>query len=221
MKVLEKNGSVSLGFTQGSIEDHGEETYLETFGPPPNLRFYQDNLIPSSRTTPANDSVDALVRSYDTDRGGDFPAQASVRKALSDVQSVLDKEGPFHGVIGFSEGGSLAAAVLAQDQARQKDGLPNHRLQCGIFFNSYPPFTSDGKKLMLSDEFGQLIQVPSLHVVSSCDNFYAASQALAQLCSQPTVYEHDEGHRIPWKPQAMRPLRDQVHRFVESVHMTE
>ena len=190
---------------------------MDTFGPPPNLRFFEDNLIPSSRTTPADDSVDAIVRSYDTDRGGEFPAQASVRKALADAQLVLEKDGPFHGVIGFSEGGSLAAAVLAHDQARQTDGLPNHRLQCGIFFNSYPPFTSDGKKVMLSDEFGQPIQVPSLHIVSSCDNFHTAGRALIQLCSHATIFEHQQGHKIPWKPEDVRPLRDQIRQFIESI----
>ena len=220
MTLLERNGSVSLRFTQGTIEDH-DEKYMETFGPPPNLRFFQDNLIPSSRTAIAGDSVDAMVRSYDTDRGGDFPAQASVRKALSDAQSVLDNEGPFHGVVGFSEGGSLAAAVLAQNQARPVGSSSNHHLLCGIFFNSYPPFTADGKKLMLSEDFGQPMQVPSLHVISSRDNFYAAGQALSQLCSHPTIYEHDEGHLIPWRPQVVRPLRDQIRRFVGSIHVTD
>ena len=219
MAAIEASGCLSLFFIQGSVEgEQGKE--WEAYGPPPNLCFYDETLMPVSLFTPLRrGSANSVVRSYDTDKGGNFPAQESVRKTVEKVKMFMAEKGPFDGVIGFSEGGSLAATVLVEDQDNARKGLSHNSLRCGIFFNAYPPFTSDGKKLMLSDEFGQPIQAPTLHVLSGSDSFFYASRALSQLCSQEqcTIYEHSEGHAIPWKPVVARPLGAEIKRFLETI----
>ena len=213
---LEATGIASFHFAQGSIEDTSA-TGWEIYGPPPNLRFYEENLVPETRAPIRRQSVNSIVRSYDTDQGGNFPAQESVRRALDEVHSLVNEHGPFDGVVGFSEGGSLAATLLAEDQENARKGLPNRSLKCGIFFSAYPPFTTDGKKLMLSDEFGEHIKVPTLHIMSASDIFYTASIALSKLCveEQASIYEHSQGHMVPWQPKVSRPLAALIRSFLE------
>lgn len=216
---LETSETVSFHFTQGTIEDTCAKGWNE-YAPGPNLRFYEEDLVPSSRHPPARrNSVNAIVRSYETDQGGNFRAQRSVHDALHNVHRYMDENGPFDGVVGFSAGGSLAATVLAEDQEKLRKGLPNRNLKCGIFFCAYPPFTTDGKKLMLSDEYGELIGVPTLHVVSSSDTFHASSLALWKLCSKGNsfLHEHNQGHMIPWQPKIVRPLATLIRDFLENL----
>ena len=64
---------------------------------------------------------------------------------LDYVRNIIDEEGPFHGVIGASKGGSAAATVLLDqlELARRSASVPG-TMKCGIFFVSPPALREDG-----------------------------------------------------------------------------
>ena len=81
----------------------------------------------------------------------------------------LDKNPEIAGIIGYSEGASLAATYLLEEQRRQREEGRPRRLKCGIFITGWPAMTPD-KGFILADEDDEeveLIDVPTLHVVGA------------------------------------------------------
>lgn len=54
---------------------------------------------------------------------------------------IIEDEGPFDGVLGYSGGAGLAAQLIIRDQERYPDKLPSERpFRFAIFFNGTTPF---------------------------------------------------------------------------------
>ena len=126
---------------------------------------------------------------------------------LDYVRNIIEEEGPFHGVIGGSEGGSAAATVLLDqlDLARSA-GIPA-TMKCGIFFVSTPAMRADGKGWYLngdrSDNRG--ITVPTCHIFSDNDPLSWMSYCLSNTCQEEGKVHilHDKGHTIPHTEELM------------------
>ena len=90
-------------------------------------------------------------------------------RMLDYVRNIIE-DGPFHGVIGASEGGSAGATVLLdQLELARSPGVPA-TMKCGIFFLSPPALREDGKGWVLSDESDDpRITVLTCHVFSAED----------------------------------------------------
>lgn len=63
---------------------------------------------------------------------------SDVLDAYDQLYTVIEEEGPFDGILGFSHGGTLAAGFLIQHAKRFPHDPPPVR--CAIFINSLPPF---------------------------------------------------------------------------------
>ncbi|KAJ5272906.1 EF-hand calcium-binding domain protein [Penicillium angulare] len=70
---------------------------------------------------------------------GWFPTYepASVKEIQDTIKEIIDEDGPYDGVIGFSEGAALAASLLLCDEHFQQDPM----FKVGIFFNSVMVFS--------------------------------------------------------------------------------
>jgi hypothetical protein len=74
----------------------------------------------------------------------------------------MDEEGPFEGIIGYSEGATIAALLLTELQRHEEEGrLP--MFKCAVFAR-LPPMTPDAEYMVLSDQSDLMIEVPSRHV---------------------------------------------------------
>ena len=132
--------------------------------------------------------------------------------------------GPWVGVLGFSQGGRLAAGLLLDFQQGKLQGLADGLLdfKFGLFFGaSYPVLrASDGglfehgqKEHQVPDEtLNGAISIPSVHVMGLQDGVLPMSKLLAQCFDPKTshVFQLDIGHYMPKDPEHNGKIRDIV-----------
>ena len=155
-------------------------------------------------------------------------------RSVSQYQDLLDNliveiqiQGPFDGVIGFSEGGILAATLLVEDARR-----PFANFKCGVFLSAAPPLDPDAIRAGIvrcldPDADGVTIHLPTAHIFSCEDGPACAHNtgagdignprspleklwseadwgtpeqvhySLTRLCDSGEVFVHDLGHQVP------------------------
>ncbi|KAF4960433.1 hypothetical protein FSARC_10493 [Fusarium sarcochroum] len=127
----------------------------------------------------------------------------SVLTAVDDLSEYIAEEGPFDGVLGFSQGASLAAMIMVR--ARHANPPP---FQFAIFFCAGLPYSEKAlragelKFLRVEDTTGPIIHVPTANIFGTKDPDVSYSKALVDLC-QPwgrVVLDHGAGHEIPRVP---------------------
>lgn len=127
----------------------------------------------------------------------------SCRKAVDDLDKYITLEGPFDGILAFSQGASLAATLMIQ-RATQKQALVPP-LNCVIFFSAAIPLDyaallhSKIEEVSLSS-FGEVITTPTAHIWGQNDETYCGmSDRLSKLCRQElrTEFIHSGGHEVP------------------------
>ena len=145
--------------------------------------------------------------------------QESLNDILEHLYRVMDEEGPFDGVLGYSEG-SLVAATLLLDEKRRflATGRPP-QLKCAVFFNGWPPMISEQKGLLLADESPEVIDVFTCHILGSKDPWVQASVCLYNVCNKEKSYlfDHGGGHTVPRDLQTIHELGDVIRDMVKQV----
>ena len=131
----------------------------------------------------------------------------SMSAALSQLGTFLASEGPFDGVIGFSQGASLAATFLIDHALSQThSSTTSPPFKCAIFFSGGKPLDPLTLSKCCALEFldptktGPLIKLPTAHVWGRNDTLWpGASETLCGLCEEDmrAVFVHDEGHDVP------------------------
>ncbi len=140
---------------------------------------------------------------------------------LDGLVDIVESQGPFDGLMGFSEGGIVAAMLLVEDSRRPFAGF-----KCGIFFSAAPPLDPDdirnGTARCLNPATdGVAVKIPTAHIWSSktaeagfgqlpsplahlwsgagWENPERVHEALARLCNERLceVFMHDLGHGVP------------------------
>ena len=134
----------------------------------------------------------------------DLDSAASIRKALSDLESYMTEEGPFDGVLAFSLGGALAATLLIDKFLQQGQPNPNPPFQCAFFLSTAIPYDPTailkGEIRKIGPTAGPLIQIPTAHIWGSNDDLGTETcPVLRELCSPHlrTTFVHDLGHDVP------------------------
>lgn len=131
----------------------------------------------------------------------DIESAKSCSKALDDLDSFIDAEGPFDAVMAFSQGAGLAATLMLR-HSRQNSASP---FKLAIFFSggvpADPELLAEGIVRRLDpDVEGEVIHTPTAHIYGSNDHrLESDSQNLSRLCSvtNKTVQIHNGGHEIP------------------------
>ena len=149
------------------------------------------------------------------------PLRQDVKRMLDDLYQTIEKEGPFYGVIGYSEGATVAATLLVDDLNRRKaNGQEGSSFKCAIFISGWPALATEGDKtLLLSDEVGEIITVPTFHVVGAGDPYLVGSMALFSICDSDTamMFDHGKGHMIPRDGVTVKELCDRLRGFWEEL----
>nr|XP_011466188.1 PREDICTED: rhodanese-like domain-containing protein 6 isoform X2 [Fragaria vesca subsp. vesca] len=141
-------------------------------------------------------------------------------ESLAYLKTVFAHEGPFDGVLGFSQGAAMAAAVaFAQQTQRTSSKAPEMQFRFVILCSGF------GIKL-LDQEFNKETMIkkchcPSLHIFGKDhgkDRQIAKqeSRELASLFDEgcSTVIEHDSGHIIPARAPYIDQIKDFLSRFL-------
>lgn len=145
----------------------------------------------------------------------------SIREAYEMVDEVIEEDGPFDGVIGFSHGGALAHGLMVRHELQRPHDPPLFR--CAIFFNSMPPLFRADKddangvagpciiydKLALQNS---VCGVLSLHVVGQKDFAYEHSMALYKGWepNSAMLIVHERGHVIPSDVKTVRLIAKEI-----------
>ncbi|KAM0805905.1 serine hydrolase-domain-containing protein [Usnea florida] len=161
---------------------------------------------------PPNDDDDPLASIYSsltaTNPAAILPEPWSVTLALEYLHNIMDTSGPFDGVIGVSEGASVAATLLVEDL---QSHLPS-TLRCALFYIGSPAMTADGTRPLTPQQDGQVITVPTCHVVGTRDGFRKGAEQLLGVCEEgkTLVVRDDGGHRIPQDWETNRRIAEWV-----------
>ena len=137
----------------------------------------------------------------------DDTSSESCLKALSDLETYIVEDGPFDGVMAFSQGAGLAASLLIHQM--QKDAHKAHLypvFSCAVFFSGGAPKdpraerSAESTRLMWWVDDGEVIEIPTVHVWGRNDTLYPTfGPVLSKLCkaSEREELVHDGGHDIP------------------------
>ncbi|KAI9148332.1 Esterase citA [Paramyrothecium foliicola] len=125
---------------------------------------------------------------------------ASALACLLDLDAYVDAEGPFDGIMAFSQSVSLAGTWLVYRQRRR---LPSVR--CCIFLSGGamaldPDLLLEGYMVPLPiGKMGQVVTIPTAHIYGALDPHGAAAKEFSALCRAEvrSVYVHPGLHEVP------------------------
>ena len=170
-------------------------------------------------------------------RKGDDPIiYEGLEKGLDVIADTIRKEGPFDGVMGFSQGGAAAAMVASlledgegrmrgYEAARQRGGVgwPMSFLEDGEhgkmiqpamkFAVVYSGFRAPG--ILYKGLYEPKMKTKTLHFLGQLDSVVdeGRSRALIDVCEHQEVVVHPGGHFLP----SQRPWLDAVVAFLKGV----
>ena len=127
----------------------------------------------------------------------------SILQAVDDLSAYVSTEGPFDGVMGFSQGAALAAMLLARDTS----SVP---FSFAIFLCAGLPFCEASLRKGVLRHLDatvdrELIRVPTAHIVGAKDDALEASLGLRDLCYGRVrgFFDHGAGHEVPISPKGI------------------
>jgi hypothetical protein len=88
----------------------------------------------------------------------------SAQEAIDYLYRIMEEDGPFDGIIGYSEGATVAATLILYEQHRfETYGIPP-MFKCALFFAGWPPMTPELDAIVLADESDLTITIPTCHI---------------------------------------------------------
>lgn len=170
IQELEADKSASFHFIQGPYEVDPPPGYEDFFGGPPYYRFIvpsdQDvdttDVIERIRDFPQLETPEMTMRELMT--YGVAKTDDSARRTLEYLYEVMEQNGPFDGIVGYSEGATIAATLLLHEQLREANEGRQPMFRCALFFGGWPPMTPMLDGLVLADESDLVIEIPTCHI---------------------------------------------------------
>ncbi|KAL3355351.1 hypothetical protein AABB24_019426 [Solanum stoloniferum] len=127
----------------------------------------------------------------------DFTEFYNFEECLEYIEDFMLKNGPFDGVLGFSQGAVLGAAIPGM----QRDGValtkvPKIKFVIIISGAKFGGRTYGIPKLA-ANAFSSTINCPSLHFLGEADFQRKEGEILLECFVDPQVIHHSKGHTIP------------------------
>ena len=119
------------------------------------------------------------------------------------IEKTLKMGDDWVGILGFSQGGRLAAGLLAEQERREEETGEGEGegFKFGVFLMTpNPPMT----ELVYEDSGIEKIRVPSVNIVGKQDKWYELSKTMhAEYFEDESakLVEFDIGHRLPNEPK--------------------
>lgn len=140
----------------------------------------------------------------------------SVRTALQDLLDYIVNNGPYDGVLGFSEGAAFAASLIAQ-QTRRQDHSSSPIFKFAIFLCSAPAVDVE-KTLRVFDASvdGEIIHMPTAHIIGAQDEIVHISIEVSKICDRRTreVFLFPGGHEVPRNPGTVSEIASCINRVL-------
>ncbi|KAJ3221437.1 hypothetical protein HK099_003531 [Clydaea vesicula] len=127
---------------------------------------------------------------------------AGFEETILYLKSVLENQGPFVGILGFSQGATLASLVtsILENPDLFVTKINHPKLKFSLLFSGLK--SRDQKHLKF---YQNTIQSPSLHVLGNFDSTVDNSQSmdLTKCYQYPEILRFDGGHEIPDSTDAL------------------
>lgn len=173
VKELLSDDSASFRFVDAPCKAEPPEGFEEFFGNPPYYRFIEpDNketedtdVLARIRDFPECDTPEDTMR--ELFKEGVASSVISTRNAIQYLFDIMDKEGPFEGIIGYSEGATVAGTLLLAEQQRAEETGRKPMIKCAVFFAGWPPLDPRHWGMVLSDQTDTMIDIHTCHISKS------------------------------------------------------
>ncbi|XP_027914582.1 esterase CG5412-like [Vigna unguiculata] len=127
----------------------------------------------------------------------DFSGYRNFEECLAYIEDFMLKNGPFDGILGFSQGAILAAALPGM----QAQGVALGKVEKIKFLIVISGAKFGGNKFgmpeLASKAFSKPIDCLSLHFIGEKDFMKEESVALLEAFQNPVVIHHPKGHTVP------------------------
>ncbi|BCR89671.1 uncharacterized protein ACHE_50869S [Aspergillus chevalieri] len=127
------------------------------------------------------------------------PPGPTLSTALQYTLSIIEKEGPFDAVMGFSQGAALACSLLIHHAKTHPDESPLFKM--AVFICGATVWDVDNGLEALQPTPGtSAVGIPTVHIVGKQDPLYAEGKKLYGLCEpeKAVFYDHGSRHMIPF-----------------------
>lgn len=132
-----------------------------------------------------------------------------IERSEAFIEHVFETQGPFDGLVGFSQGAVMAAALAAmQKGGAALQGAPALRFVL-LFAGARTTFPKHSEAMQASK-----IAVPSCHVYGEKDQIKKYSADLVPAFENSVVLVHERGHVVP---QLEAPQLHALRAFLQSV----
>lgn len=226
IKELESDKKASFHIIQGPFEVVPPLGYEDFFGGPPYYRFIVPeeteanavDVIERIRDFPQLETPEMTMRELMT--YGVARTDESARKALEYIYNIMETEGPFDGIVGYSEGATIAGTLLLHEQMRERDEGRLPMFKCALFFGGWPPMTPTLDGIVLADKSDLMIDIPTCHIIGSLDPYLHGNIALYNVCDPDSAYifDHAKGHTLPRDRHMVKELGDTVRMMIDEVN---
>lgn len=170
VKELASDESASFHFINGPCEAIPPPGFEDYFGKPPYFRFIEPDeketedtdILTRIRDFPQCDTPEDTMR--ELFKEGVASSLLSTRRAIKFLIKIMDEEGPFEGIIGYSEGATVAGTLLLAEQELFERTGRQPMIKCGIFFAGWPPLDVKTFAMVLSDESDTMINIHTCHI---------------------------------------------------------
>ncbi|KAJ1712679.1 hypothetical protein NYO67_5189 [Aspergillus flavus] len=219
VEELQRTNSAKFHFTRGPILANPPPEFDGYFGPPPNYRYIyvRDDFAVKLRKLPSIPNREQAMHYVEHGTKNEATA-ASAKKAVDLVLDQIEQNDKIQGLIAYSEGATVAASVIIEEQRRYKESGRPVRIKCAVFISGWPAIDIHSGKVIiptgLDDE--EYIPVPTCHVIGAEDAFLEGSKALYDLCNVDNAeyFDHGGGHIIPRNPTTLRELGDVIRNMI-------
>ncbi|KAL8193969.1 hypothetical protein R6Q57_026211 [Mikania cordata] len=146
----------------------------------------------------------------------EFKEFYNFEECFAKIEEFMVTHGPFDGVLGFSQGALLTAAIPGMQ--RKMAALTKVKKVKFVIIISGAKFGGSkfGLPKLASDSFSTPITTPSLHLIGDTDFMKEESIALQEAFVDPVVIRHPKGHTIP-RLDSMVNIKDTFGRWRKKV----
>ncbi|XP_013701770.3 esterase OVCA2-like [Brassica napus] len=132
---------------------------------------------------------------YQASKG--FREYRNFEECLDYVEDYMIKHGPFDGLLGFSQGAFLSAALpRMQEQGKALTKVPKVKFLVLISGGKIPGLRFGQPKAAVG-AFSSPVRCPSLHFIGERDFLKTEGEVLVESFVEPVVIRHTSGHTIP------------------------
>lgn len=225
-KDLEIDNAASFHYINGPCQIDSPPGFEDYFGIGPHYRWVddggeaKDSMLSRIRELPLGHDPEDVMRSLA--KGAKSTEWRNHQQVLDLLYGTLENDPEIEGIIGYSEGASMAATFLLDEQWREQQTGRPRRIKCAMFLTGWPPLSPD-EKMVLADESDLYIDVPTLHVVGANDPYRYGALALYNVSDEDSaeLFDTGKGHTIPRAGDVIVELGNAIRSLISRARFAE